>query len=195
MWSNDRLIVHNYSRQKIRCVKREQFSTFWWILLFERKKWRCDISSSSTSDSSFIETNKGECGRRQNIRFCMIWRWSEWRDYIWNHEFYDLVCFDLHTKKQRTTGSWSSFVEEYEGCINPSGKLLCQWQSPPNNMQHMDSNISYMLDFSTNPFVHLLLKSFMTGLIKDPSAWIISSSHRLDQTNSCGAKSFIIYVW
>ena len=56
----------------------------------------------------------------------------------------------------------SSLVEGDEGSIDPSGKLLCLWQTI--NMKHMHDSIPYMFDCWADPVVHhLLLKSFMPG--------------------------------
>ena len=47
-----------------------------------------------------------------------------------------------------------------EGCIGPSGKLLCLLQPlppPKKGMQNMHGNITYLFDFWADPFVHLLL--------------------------------------
>ena len=47
---------------------------------------------------------------------------------------------------------WSSLVEGDEGCIGPSGKLLCLCQRPKNY-----GIIPYLFDIWADPFVHLLL--------------------------------------
>ena len=57
----------------------------------------------------------------------------------------------------------SSVVEEDDGCIGSSGKLLFLWPTPII-MQNMLGNIPYMFDYWADPVVHLLLqKSSMSG--------------------------------
>ena len=48
------------------------------------------------------------------------------------------------------------FSERDEGCIGPSGTLLCFWQTL-KSMQHMHGNIPYMFDCQAHLVVHLLL--------------------------------------
>ena len=52
---------------------------------------------------------------------------------------------------------WRSLIEGVEGCIGPSGKLLCFWTNRKKNLQHMPSNISSMFECWTAPVVHFLL--------------------------------------
>ena len=64
--------------------------------------------------------------------------------------------------------SLSSLVEGDEGCIGPSGKLLCSWK-PQKIMQHIHGDIPLLFDFRTNPIVLLLLPKSST------SGWTVST--------------------
>ena len=69
----------------------------------------------------------------------------------------------------KTTQPRSSLVEGEEGCIGPSGKLLCFDISNQNY-----DNIPFMLDWWANRAVHfILLKSTMTRLFIYPSNAIL----------------------
>ena len=58
---------------------------------------------------------------------------------------------------------WSYFVEGDEGCIDPTGKLLCLYKMP-NILQHMYGNIPYMFDCWADSVDHLiLLETSMLG--------------------------------
>ena len=45
---------------------------------------------------------------------------------------------------------WSSLVEGDEGCIGPSGKLLCFWQTE-KNIQNMHGNVPRKFDCCSSP--------------------------------------------
>ena len=64
---------------------------------------------------------------------------------------------------------WSSLVEGDEGCIDPSDKLLCSWQTK-KIMQHMDGNIPYTFYCWADPGVHLLLLKSSMPMLMDPHA-------------------------
>ena len=65
---------------------------------------------------------------------------------------HEKCCFSLSKSPNLAT-----LVEVLEGCIGPSGRLLCLWQTTKNPS---------MFDCWADPVVHLFLhKSFMIGLV------------------------------
>ena len=90
-----------------------------------------------------------ECGRFGQINCCQrLWKVAESPiNYpIWSH-CSPLTLYDI---------PWSSLIEGDEGLIDPSGKLLCLWQTK-KIMQHMLDNIPYTFDCGADQVVHLLL--------------------------------------
>ena len=87
--------------------------------------------------------------------------------------------------------TWSSFVE---GCIGPSGKLLCLWPS-----QLMHGNIPFMFDCWANPVVHfLILKSFTAQVCLKViillNAMMIQVWHRISKNVLISTK-YIIFIY
>ena len=72
-----------------------------------------------------------------------------------------------------STQPWSSLVEGDEGCIDPSGKLSCLWQTPPKLCN------TWMASFNTYGSIHLL----------------ISFYYRAPWLSYGGPREMIVYGW
>ena len=77
-------------------------------------------------------------------------------------------------RKYLVSNSQSYLVEGDEGCISPSGKLLCLLQP---QMQHMHCNITYLFDFWADPVENLLLLKMLYEQFYQKISFISNLSH------------------